>query len=434
MKISVIILAAGFGTRMKSNLPKVLHKISGYPMIYHVIEQSQKLSDDIHAIVYHQKEKVIEQIEKDFKGINFHTQDVENFSGTGGALMGVEVKHEKVLILCGDMPLIDEKDLKGFLNLDAHVVLGVFKAKNPTGYGRIIEQNGQVKAIVEQKDASEEKQKIDIVNAGVYAFDKQFLQNALPRLENKNAQNEYYLTDLIKIANEQGKSVKSILVDEQDFMGVNSKAQLALAEEIMQDKIKQNLMEAGVIMRLPKTIYIDAKAKFEGECIIENGVSIEGECVIKNCHIKANSIIESSYMENSDAGPMARIRPDSKIINTHIGNFVEVKKSILNGVKAGHLSYLGDSEIDEGTNVGCGTITCNYDGMKKHKTIIGKNVFIGSDTQLVAPVKVEDDVIIAAGTTVTKDVSKGSLAIARSQLKQVKDFYYKYFKAKDVKK
>ncbi len=428
MKISIVILAAGFGTRMKSSLPKVLHKISGYPMIYHIIEQSKKLSDDIHIIVYHQKTKVIEEVKKEFSDIIFHTQNIDKYSGTGGALMGVEFAYDRVLVLCGDMPLLTCEDLKPFLQTNSEVILGVFKAKNPNGYGRIIEQNGQVKAIVEQKDASEEQKNIDIVNAGVYVFDKDFLQNTLPKLDCKNAQNEYYLTDLIKIANEENKSVKSIVVNEQNFMGINSKSQLALAEEFMQDKIRQKFMNDGVLMRLPKTIYIDAKAKIEGECVIENGVSIQGKCLIENSHIKANSVIEDSEIKNSDIGPMARIRPQSKIINTHIGNFVEIKKSILNGVKAGHLSYLGDSEIGQGTNVGCGTITCNYDGVKKHKTIIGQNVFIGSDTQLIAPVKIEDDVLIAAGTCVNKDVKKGSLAINRSPLKIIENFYYKFFK------
>ncbi len=427
MKISVIILAAGFGTRMKSSLPKVLHNISGYPMIHHIIDNAQNISDDIHVVVYHEHEKVTKSINESFENINFHIQDVKNYSGTGGALMGVKVLHERVLVLCGDMPLVNDEDLKPFLDSDGDVVLGVFHAKNPNGYGRVVEKDGCVKAIVEHKDANEEQKKIDRVNSGVYVFDRKFLENSLPKLNCENAQNEYYLTDLIKIANEENRVVKSVLVNEQHFMGVNSKYQLSIAQTIMQDEIKQDFMNQGVIMRLPNTIYIDAKAKIEGECEIENGVSIEGKCHIKNSHIKANSVIEDSLIENSSVGPMARVRPKSEIKNSHIGNFVEVKKSILNGVKAGHLSYLGDSEIGEGTNVGCGTITCNYDGMKKHKTTIGKNVFIGSDTQLIAPVSIEDEVIIAAGTTVTKNIKKGSLAISRSTLKQLKDFYYKHF-------
>ncbi len=196
----------------------------------------------------------------------------------------------------------------------------------------------------------------------------------------------------------------------------------------MQQRIKENLMTQGVILRLPSSIYIDAKAIIKGECIIENGVSIEGKCEIENSHIKTNSVVENSIILNSTVGPMARIRPKSVINDSRIGNFVETKKAVLKGVKAGHLSYLGDCEIEEGTNVGCGTITCNYDGVKKHKTTIGKNVFIGSDTQFVAPVNVEDEVIIAAGTTVTKDLKKGVLAIDRSPLKQIAGFYEKHFK------
>jgi len=186
-------------------------------------------------------------------------------------------------------------------------------------------------------------------------------------------------------------------------------------------------MLQGVIMRFPDSIYIDCRASFEGECILENGVTILGKSKLINAHIKTNSVIEESIIEDSDVGPMGRIRPLSHIKGTHIGNFVEVKKSKLNGVKAGHLSYLGDATIDEGSNIGAGTITCNYDGKAKYQTIIGKNVFVGSDTQLVAPVTIEDDVIIGAGTTVTKDVSKGSLAISRTPLKIVAKFYYKFF-------
>ena len=180
-------------------------------------------------------------------------------------------------------------------------------------------------------------------------------------------------------------------------------------------------------MRLPETIYIDSSATFEGECILENGVSIQGTSHIISSHIKTNSVIGDSYIENSDVGPMGRVRPNSKLINTHIGNFVEVKKSTLTGVKAGHLAYIGDSSIDEGSNIGAGVITCNYDGKNKYETIIGKNVFVGSDTQLVAPVTIEDDVIIAAGSTINKDVAKGELAISRAPMKTIKNFFYKFF-------
>ena len=220
------------------------------------------------------------------------------------------------------------------------------------------------------------------------------------------------------------------MVDEQNFMGINDKFALSVAENLMQDEIKQNLMKQGVIMRLPQTIYIDYRAKFEGECELENGVSIIGDCTIKNSIIKANSVIEDSLIENSDLGPCAHVRPGCEILNTHIGNFVELKKAKVNGIKAGHLSYLGDCEIDEGTNVGCGTITCNYDGKNKYKTLIGKNVFIGSDTQLIAPVKIEDNVLIAAGSTITSDVQSGALAISRTKQVNKDGFFDKFFKDK----
>jgi len=229
------------------------------------------------------------------------------------------------------------------------------------------------------------------------------------------------------MAVDEGKTVTPIYVEEEEFKGVNSKIDLAEAEIIMQERIKKELMEQGVTMRFPHTIYIDCRATFEGECILENGVTILGASKLINAHIKTNSVIEDSIIEDSDVGPMGRVRPLSHLKNTHVGNFVEVKKSTLTGVKAGHLAYLGDATIEEGTNIGAGVITCNYDGKNKYKTVIGKNVFVGSDTQLVAPVTIEDDVMIAAGTTLTKDVSAGNLALTRSPLKLIPNFFYKFF-------
>jgi len=428
MDLSIVILAAGKGTRMKSSLPKVLHKISGKPMIYHIIKEAIKLSDDITVVLGHEAEIVKETIEKFFKNIKFHIQDLKNYPGTGGALKEVKFEGDKVLILNGDMPLIQAKEMEKFLNIDADIVMSVIELDNPNGYGRVIIKEDVVERIVEQKDANKEELKVKTVNAGVYLIKKELLNEFIPNLSNNNAQKEYYLTDIIEYSKSKGYTIKPSFVKEEDFKGVNSKLDLAHAEEIMQDRIKNELMLNGVIIRLPKTVYIEEGVKFEGECEVESGVVIKGECFIKNSHIKANSVIEDSHIEYSSIGPMARVRPGSFIKDTHIGNFVEVKNSRLIGVKAGHLSYLGDSEIDTGTNIGAGTITCNYDGKKKYKTIIGKNVFVGSDTQLVAPVKIEDDVIIAAGTTVTKDIEKGSLAISREPLKTVKEFYYKFFK------
>ena len=426
---SIIILAAGQGTRMKSDTPKVLHKISGKPMLYYSIKEALKLSDDITVVLFHQFEKVKAEIEKYFTNINFVIQDHKNYPGTGGAVMGIVPKYEKVLVLNGDMPLIQASELEKF-EIDATIVMSVLELKSADGYGRVIIENGNVKKIVEQKDASEDELKITTANAGIYQFETKFLLENLSKLNNNNAQKEYYITDLVEMAINQGLVLKPLVVNEENFKGVNSKVELADAEVIHQNRIKKEFMKAGVIMRLPDTIYIEEGVEIEGESIIENGVSLLGNSKIINSHIKTNSVVEDSIVKDSDVGPMGRIRPGSELNKTHIGNFVETKKAILNGVKAGHLSYLGDCQIDEGTNIGCGTITCNYDGVNKHQTIIGKNVFVGSDTQFVAPVKIEDDVLIGAGSTVTGNVKKGELYLTRAKAKVIDGYFYKHFSSK----
>lgn len=428
-KKSIIILAAGAGTRMKSDTPKVLHKISGKPMLYYSIKEALKLSDDITVVLYHQFEKVKVEIEKYFSNINFVIQDHKNYPGTGGAVMGITPKYEKVLVLNGDMPLIQASELEKF-DIDATIVMSVLELESADGYGRVIIENGNVKKIVEQKDASEDELKITTANAGIYQFETKFLLENLPKLDNNNAQKEYYITDLVEMAISQGKVLKPLVVNEENFKGVNSKVELADAEVIHQNRIKKEFMKGGVIMRLPDTIYIEEGVEIEGESIIENGVSLLGNAKIINSHIKTNSVVEDSIVKDSDVGPMGRVRPGSELTNTHIGNFVETKKAKLTGVKAGHLSYLGDCSIDEGTNIGCGTITCNYDGINKHQTIIGKNVFVGSDTQFVAPVNIEDDVLIGAGSTVTGNVKKGELYLTRAKAKTIDGFFYKHFSSK----
>ena len=426
--ISIVILAAGFGTRMKSKTPKVLHNISGFPMIYYSIKEAKKLSDDIKVVLYHKNELIKDEIKKYFSDIEFILQDVKNYPGTGGALRGLNYKYNKVLILNGDMPLVSSSELLKFNDIEADIVMSVIRLNNPSGYGRVVIKDNEVQKIVEQKDASKEELEIKVVNAGVYLVKKDILEKYIPRLNNQNLSKEYYLTDIIEMAKEDKKVIKPIFVKEENFKGVNSRKDLSEAEIIMQKRIKDRLMQEGVSMRLPETIYIENEVEFEEECIIENGVSIHRYSKIINSHIKSHSVIEESVVVNSSIGPLAHVRPKSFIEDSHIGNFTEVKKSNLKGIKAGHLSYIGDSEIDEGSNIGAGTITCNYDGKAKYKTKIGKNVFVGSDTQIVAPVTIEDDVIIAAGTTVTKDVKKGSLAINRTPLKIVENFFYKFFR------
>ncbi|GAB6045202.1 bifunctional UDP-N-acetylglucosamine diphosphorylase/glucosamine-1-phosphate N-acetyltransferase GlmU [Caminibacter profundus] len=409
---------------MKSKSAKVLHTLCDKPMIEYVIEESLKLTNSIDVVLNHQFDNVKEIVSK--YPVNIIKQDLENFPGTGGAVKEVPIRGERVFVLNGDMPLIEAEELKKFLDINANIVMSVMNLANPDGYGRVVIENGNVKKIVEQKDANEAELKIPYVNAGVYLFKKEILENYLPKLSNNNAQKEYYLTDIIEMAVNDNKEIKAIEVNEENFKGVNSKKDLAEAERIMCNRIKEYWMREGVIMHLPETIYIDANSCFEGECEIGPGCVIKNSVIIES-EIRPLSVIEGAVIKNSGIGPMARIRPKSELINTHIGNFVEVKASKLNGIKAGHLSYLGDSEIDEGTNIGAGTITCNYDGKNKYKTKIGKNVFVGSDTKLIAPVVIENDVIIAAGSVVNKDVPKGSLAISRDPIRIVKDFYYKFF-------
>ena len=428
--VSVVILAAGKGTRMRSSLPKVLHELSGRPMLFYIIDAALALSDDVTVVLGHEADRVQEAIERAYgkhPSIRFVKQDLARYPGTGGALKEVTPTHPRTMILNGDMPLVTKEALEPFLKQEGDVVMAIFEKDDPSGYGRVVIDDGMVQAIVEQKDCDEKQLAIKQVNAGVYLFDTDFLRNAVKRLDNNNAQQEYYLTDTVAMAVEAGKTVVPLRVEAQSFMGVNSKAHLAVAEEAMQDRIKAHWMSEGVTMRLPRSIYIDSRAIFEGECVIENGVCILGSAKIVHSHIKAHSVIDESVIEHSIIGPMAHIRPQSKITDSKIGNFVEVKKSTLDGVKAGHLSYLGDATIGSGTNIGAGVITCNYDGKAKYQTIIGNDVFVGSDSQLVAPVRIEDEVIIAAGTTVTKDVAKGELAISRAPLKRVKDFFYKFF-------
>ena len=426
--ISIIILAAGKGSRMKSSKAKVLHGISGRPMLYHIVKTSLELTDDVTVVVAHQKEAVTEAVKAHFDNVTFITQDADAYPGTGGALMNVSPRYEKVLVLNGDMPLVTAEALEGFRDNSADITMSIFDLEDPSGYGRVVISDVGVERIVEEKDATEAEKKIRHVNAGVYAFGRSVLETYLPKLSNDNAQGEYYLTDIIAMAKADGLGVGALLVDEEHFKGVNSKADLAAAEAIMQRRIRENWMGEGVSMQLPETIYIEEAVTFEGECIVENGVRITGESRLINAHIKAHSVIEDSTVIDSDVGPMAHLRPASHIEGTHIGNFVEVKKATLKGVKAGHLSYIGDAEVDEGTNIGAGVITCNYDGKKKYKTVIGKNVFVGSDTQIVAPCTIEDDVIIGAGTTLTsRHVESGVLVTSRAKLRKIEGFFYSFF-------
>ncbi|TLE14525.1 bifunctional UDP-N-acetylglucosamine diphosphorylase/glucosamine-1-phosphate N-acetyltransferase GlmU [Helicobacter apodemus] len=431
--LSIIILAAGKGKRMQSQTPKVLHKICGREMLYFSIKEALKLSDDVSIVVGFEAKKIQAKMKEYFdNNIVFLEQDLKNYPGTGGALKNYHPKYQKVLVLNGDMPLIQSEDLEKFVSIQSDIIMSVLDSPNTYGYGRVVINNEEVLEIIEEKDASAEILNLSTLNGGIYCFSKSILEDYLPKLQNNNAQKEYYLTDVISLAKKDSKKITPIYGKIENFKGVNDKLDLAKAEEILGNRIKEYWLKKGVRMNLINTIYIEDSVTFEGECVIENGVSIYGDSKIINSHIKAHSIIESSIIENSDIGPLAHLRPQSILKKTHIGNFVEIKKSTLSGVKAGHLSYIGDSEIDIGTNIGAGFITCNYDGRDKHLTKIGKNVFIGSDTQVVSPICIEDNCIIGAGSTVRKDIKEGELFLTRGEEVRKKGFFYDFFKKKSI--
>lgn len=438
-QVSIIILSAGFGTRMKSKIPKVLHKICGKEMLFCIIDEVCKLSDDLHIILYNEAILIKQKLDSMYQNLNIHIQNHDEFPGTAGALMRgfgenkkslIDTKYQKVLILSGDMPLIQDSILQNFIRDDCDITMGILELEDASGYGRVIMEENKVLRIVEEKDASAKIKAINLANAGIYCFKKEILERYLPNLESNNNQNEYYLTDIVSLANNDNCKILGVSAKESEFIGVNSKLDLARAESFMLKRLRNKAMKEGVIFRIPDSTYIEFGVEFVGECEIESNCVLKKGAKIIESKILSNSVIEDSTIENSIVGPFARIRPKSHIKNSHIGNFVEIKASILDEIKAGHLSYLGDSNIGSGTNIGAGVITCNYDGVKKHKTIIGKNVFIGSDTQLIAPLEIESNVLIAAGSSVSKNAKDGDLVISRTRQSNKEGFYYKFFKDK----
>ena len=443
VKCSVVILAAGLGTRMKSRTPKILHKICGKEMLFCVIDEASLVSDDIHIILFNQSESIINLLSTTYKKnkFNIHIQNYNKYPGTAGAIMRdigehtknlIDVKHEKVLIVNADTPLIQVSKLKELIENDSIACVGVLKLNNTHGYGRVLIEDNHIKKIVEERDASDDIKKIDVVNAGIYCFDKSILNKFLHAIDNNNVQKEFYLTDVIELIARENP-VDAIYCNINDFMGVNSKVELVKAEEIMLDRLRNKAINNGVILHMPSSIYIEFGTEFIGECEVECGVVLKGNNKIIDSCIKAHSVIEDSTISNSEIGPFARVRPKSLIQDSSIGNFVEVKASKLLGVKAGHLSYIGDSEINSGTNIGAGVITCNYDGKSKHRTTIGENVFVGSGVQLIAPINVESNSIIAAGSIINKNVNDGDLAISRVRQENKKGFFYSFF-GKDKKR
>lgn len=440
--LASVVLAAGKGTRMKSALIKVLHPIAGQPMITWPVTAAREAGSDPIVLVIGHQANAVQGTFRGAKDILCAMQEEQ--LGTGHAvacaLDALSGFRGTILILCGDTPLLRTETLKNMLayHRDNSAAITVLTAMmdDPYGYGRVVrDAAGRVTRIVEQKDADPEEQEIREINSGIYCMDSDFLYANIKAIGNNNAQQEYYLTDLLAIAVRKELTCLAILAaDADEIMGVNDRIQLASAGRILRSRINREHMLNGVTIIDPENTYIDQGVTIgcdttihpgcsigggtvigEG-CLIDGGVSITGCRIGDDCHIKAASVLEDSELgEDVTIGPMAHLRPGTVLGNqVKIGNFVETKKIVMGkGSKASHLTYLGDAEIGRNVNIGCGTITCNYDGVNKHRTVIGDDVFIGSDVQLVAPVTVGRNSLVAAGTTVTSDVPPDSLTISR---------------------
>ncbi|EOL49132.1 glmU protein [Enterococcus phoeniculicola] len=436
-----IIMAAGKGTRMKSKLYKVLHSVAGKPMVEHIINRVVETNPaEIITIVGHGAEMVKEQLGNRSK---YALQEEQ--LGTGHAVLQAEPflkgKEGTTLVISGDTPLLTSETLNNLFEYHqgkkASATILTAHAENPTGYGRILRDHvGIVKKIVEQKDATIEEARVQEINTGTYCFDNEALFEALNKVETNNAQGEYYLTDIIEILKNEGKTVAAYQTDSfEESLGVNDRIALANANKSMRERINNMHMVNGVTFIDPANTYIDEGVKIGSDTLIEAGVHIKGETVIgEDCFIGANSQIEDSVIEDNvkilssvvekslvhshaDVGPYAHLRPKAEIgTGAHVGNFVEIKNAIIGEkTKVGHLTYVGDATLGKEINVGCGVVFVNYDGKNKYRTNVGDHSFIGSAANLVAPLEIADNTSIAAGSTITKDVPEYALAIARAR-------------------
>ncbi|MDD1824998.1 bifunctional UDP-N-acetylglucosamine diphosphorylase/glucosamine-1-phosphate N-acetyltransferase GlmU [Photobacterium sp. ZSDE20] len=446
MKFSAVILAAGKGTRMYSNTPKVLHTLAGKPMVKHVIDTCNGLgAQNIHLVYGHGGDQMKATLAEE--SVNWALQAEQ--LGTGHAVDQASAHFaddEKVLVLYGDVPLISPETIENLLDAQPNggIALLTVVLDNPMGYGRIIRRNGPVVAIVEQKDASDEQKLIKEINTGVMVATGGDLKRWLSGLSNDNAQGEYYLTDVIAAAHDEGRAVEAVHpVSPIEVEGVNDRSQLARLERAYQAEQADKLLKQGVMLRDPSRfdlrgelqcgmdVEIDTNVIIEGSVSIGDNVVIGTGCVLKDCEIDDNTIVRpysviegATVGEDCTVGPFTRLRPGADMRNnSHVGNFVEVKNTRLGeGSKANHLTYLGDAEIGQRVNVGAGAITCNYDGANKFKTIIGDDVFVGSDSQLIAPVTIGNGATVGAGSTVTRDVSENELVISRAKERKIADW------------
>ncbi|WP_338519210.1 bifunctional UDP-N-acetylglucosamine diphosphorylase/glucosamine-1-phosphate N-acetyltransferase GlmU [Alteromonas gracilis] len=443
MAFSVVILAAGKGTRMKSSLPKVLHKVGGVPMVQRIINTVQSLgAENIHLVYGHGGDQLKASIAAD--NLNWCLQAEQ--LGTGHAVQQA-VPHindqEDVLVLVGDAPLIQEQTLSALKAVKAQCDLALLTVEldDPTGMGRIVRENDNITAIVEHKDATDAQRDIKEINTGMMMMSGADLKRWLGDLSNDNAQGEYYLTDVIAMAASEGKRIQSAQPESAvEVEGVNNRLQLANLERALQQRQANALMTNGVTLLDPSRfdlrgtletgndIVIDVNVIVEGDVTIGNNVTIGANCILRNCTIADNAVIEAnSIIEDAQVGeacvvgPYARLRPGAVMHkNAKVGNFVEMKKAVLGeGAKANHLTYLGDAQVGANANIGAGTITCNYDGVNKSKTVIGENAFIGSNSSLVAPVSVGDGATVGAGSVITSAVEDNALAVARGKQRNI---------------
>lgn len=446
MSLSVVILAAGKGTRMRSSLPKVLHPVAEKPMVSHVIDAARQVNAENIYVVYGFGGDVLKA---NVKGDDLTFIEQAEQLGTGHAvdMSSPFIKDdEDVLVLYGDVPLTKVSTLESLIAVkpEGGMALLTVKLANPTGYGRIIRINGEVVGIVEQKDANTEQLEVNECNTGILLANGGDLKRWLSNLSNDNAQGEYYLTDIIAACHYEGKHIATAHPDSEiEVEGANNRVQLAGLERAYQLRKAEELMIEGASLRDPNRIdirgdvevgqevTIDINCIFEGKVTLGDNVKIGANCILKNCEvgkgaeIKPNTIVEDAIIgELASAGPFARIRPGSELKrDAHVGNFVEMKKSVLGeGSKAGHLTYLGDTEVGKKANIGAGTITCNYDGVNKSKTIIGDGAFIGSNASLVAPVTIGKLATTGAGSTVSKNVGDNELCVARAKQRNIAEW------------
>lgn len=425
--LSILILAAGKGTRMKSDLPKVLHKVANREMLNLVIDEAKTLSPkNITIVVSQEMEAFAQKITREHSDIKISFALQSERKGTAHAvstgLENLTDLGEKLLILYGDTPLTSQNTLRKMVEKlqDFSLCVLGFAEEAENAYGRlVVDSHGHLEKIVEFKDATDEEKKIALCNSGVVGVDGSQIKNLLARVKNENVAGEFYLTDIVGIAGEMGLKRTFLKTNIEEVLGVNSRVELAKIGEIKQQQIRKRMMDAGVTLMDPKSVYFSYDTKIENDVVIHPNVFFGPKVVIKKdveiksfCHIEGTQINSGGVV-----GPFARIRPETQIDeNVRIGNFVEIKKSHLKkGAKVNHLSYVGDAEIGENSNIGAGTITCNYDGFNKFKTTIGDNVFVGSNSALVAPVEIKNGAVIGAGSVITKNVEVDDLAVSRTK-------------------